>query len=255
MRSLLLSALSIAGYLNLLCKADQVLVDTTSFDNYTVFEQSWNYLYPWGSDHNGGARMVGNSSDHSHISLSDGVLTLTATPVSGQPPSTSDPFPAIHYFSGTVYSKVQVNVDGSSAKGFQVEGSFKSPTAFGTWPAFWLTAVNGWPPEADIGEWKGTQQTWFNTFRTSSDVTSTIVAWPTDGQFHALKAVLTAVDSVNVTIDYYLDNVHQAQHTGNFVGKPMWLIIDLQMEGSSGSPGPSGTTTYQITDVKITKLT
>jgi len=234
--------------------ADQVVLDTSSFDNYTIFESYWNYLYPWGSDHNGGARMVGNSSDHSHISLSNGVLTLTATPVSGQPPSTSNPYPAIHYFSGTVYSKIQVNVDDSSAKGFQVEGSFKAPTAYGTWPAFWLTAVNGWPPEADIGEWKGTQQNWFNTFRTSSDVTSTIVTWP-DSNFHALKAVIRAVNAVNVTIDYYLDNVHQAQHTGNFVGKPMWLIIDLQMEGSSGSPGPSGTTTYQIKDVKLTKLT
>jgi len=232
-----------------------LVVDPSSFNNYTAFESFWSYLYPWGSDHNGGARMIGNSSDHSHISLSNGVLTLTATPVSGQPPSTSNPFPAIHYFSGTVFSKVQVNVDGTSAKGFQIEGEFISPTAFGTWPAFWLTAVNGWPPEADIGEWKGTSQNWFNTFRTSSDVTSTIVSWPNDGQFHALKAVLSAVNTVNVTIDYYLDNVHQAQHTGNFVGKPMWLIIDLQMEGSSGSPGPSGTTTYQIRNVKMTKLT
>lgn len=68
----------------------------------------------------------------------------------------------------------------------------------------------------------GTKQNWFNTFRTSSDVTSTIVTWP-DSNFHALKAVIQAVNSVNVTIDYYLDNVHQAQHTGNFVGKPMWL--------------------------------
>ena len=69
----------------------------------------------------------------------------------------------------------------------------------------------------------GTQQNWFNTFRTPTDVTSTIVPWPTDGQFHALKAVLTAVDSTNVTIDYYLDNVLQGQHVGNFVGKAMWL--------------------------------
>ena len=28
-----------------------------SFANYTTFEQYWNYLYPWGSDHNGAARM------------------------------------------------------------------------------------------------------------------------------------------------------------------------------------------------------
>jgi hypothetical protein len=59
--------------------------------------------------------MVGNSSDRSHISLSNGVLTLLATAVLSQLPSTSNPFPAIHYFSGKVYSKVQVNADGSMA--------------------------------------------------------------------------------------------------------------------------------------------
>src|SRR5262245_47309840 len=52
-----------------------VVINPSSFANYRLFERSWNYLYPWGSDHNGSARMFGSPTDHSHISLSGGVLT------------------------------------------------------------------------------------------------------------------------------------------------------------------------------------
>lgn len=89
--------------------------------------------------------MIGNSSDHSHISVSNDVLTLSATPVTGQPPSTSDPYPAIHYFSGAIHAKEQINVDGTDAVGYQVQGEFISPTATGTWPAFWLTGKSVHP--------------------------------------------------------------------------------------------------------------
>ncbi|TDL21746.1 glycoside hydrolase family 16 protein [Rickenella mellea] len=231
----------------LLSSADTVVLPATSFDTYSTLEQYWAYLYPWGSDHNGSARMVGNSSDHEHISVSGGVLTLSATPVSGQPPSTSNPHPAINYFSGTIHANVQINVDGTDAVGYQVEGEFISPTAKGTWPAFWLTAVNGWPPEADIGEWKGTEQIWSNTFRTASDVSSSTVPWPADGNFHCVKAVTS-----DLTIAYYLDDALQATHNATgFLGQAMWLY----MEGSSGSPGPSGTTIFQARNVIVTKLT
>lgn len=83
-----------------------------------------------------------------------------------------------------MHAKTQINVDGTTVTGYDVQGEFISPTAVGTWPAFWLTAVSGWPPEADIGEWKGelpkpfcrvklltrmffigTKQNWFNTFK------------------------------------------------------------------------------------------
>jgi len=228
----------------------ETLIPTTAFDSYTDLETYFDYLYPWGSDHNGAARMVGSSSDHSHISVADGVLTLTATPTSGQGASDKDPFLTIDYFSGTVYAKPQVTVTASTS--YTVQGEFIASTAVGTWPAFWLTAVNSWPPEADIGEWKGTQQNWFNTFNTSSAVKSTIVDWPSDGDFHALRAELSAVSTTDVQIEYYLDDVLQGTHIGaDFVGAPMYLIIDLQMEGSSGTPGPTGTTTFQIRNVLV----
>ena len=85
--------------------------------------------------------------------------------------------------------------------------------------------VNGWPPESDIGEWKGTNDNWFNTFNTSSAVKSDLVAWPSDLSFHSLKAVLTALpNNVDVRFDYYMDNTIRATNVGKgFVGKPMWL--------------------------------
>ncbi|TFK41612.1 endo-beta-1,3-galactanase [Crucibulum laeve] len=245
--------------LGLLCSptayAATTVIPSNSFSSYSTFESYWAYLYPWGSDHNGSARMKGSSSDHSNIVVASNTLSLIATPTSNLSPPTSsaDPHPAIHYASGAIHAKSQITV--TSANGYTISGEFSASTAKGTWPAFWLTAVNGWPPEADIGEWKGTANNWYNTFNTSSVVRSDLVSWPTDLSFHSLKAVLTAEsNNADVKIQFYMDNTLRATQYGQgFVGKPMWLIINLQMEGSSGSPGPTGTTTYKIRNVEVTR--
>ncbi|EPQ54704.1 hypothetical protein GLOTRDRAFT_43607 [Gloeophyllum trabeum ATCC 11539] len=246
------ASIGLAAFATLLlsppASADTITIPTSSFDSTSSLEQYWNYNYPWGDTHNGAARM---SSDH--VSASGGVLTLTAVPASD---SDSD----IHYHSGTIYAKEQVNVDGTDAVGYQVEGEFIAPTTKGTWPAFWLNAASGWPPESDIAEWKGerTDQIWFNTFNTSSQVASKVVTWPDDGNYHAVKGVLRTIpgNSADLSIEYYLDGTLQATHTAaGYVGKALNLIIDLQMEGSSGSPGPTGTTTFKIRNVQMTKLT
>src|SRR3954471_5031683 len=50
-----------------------------SLASYSTLEAAWNYRYPWGSDHNGSARMYGSVSDHNHVYLeSSGVLALKA---------------------------------------------------------------------------------------------------------------------------------------------------------------------------------
>ncbi|KAF8875236.1 hypothetical protein BD779DRAFT_217335 [Infundibulicybe gibba] len=198
--------------------------------------------------------MKGSSTDHSNIVVASSTLSLIATPTTNPSPPTSsaDPHPAIHYASGAIHAKSQITV--TSTNGYTISGEFSSPTARGTWPAFW-SAVNGWPPESDIGEWKGTNNNWYNTFNTSSIVRSDLVSWPADLSFHSLKAVLTAEpNNADVKIQFYMDNVLKATQYGQgFVGKAMWLIINLQMEGSSGSPGPSGTTTYKIRNVQVTR--
>ncbi|KAF4567274.1 hypothetical protein EYR40_006271 [Pleurotus pulmonarius] len=196
-----------------LVAADTTVIPSNSFSSVSTFESFWNYLYPWGSDHNGSARMRGSSTDHSHINVASNTLSLIATPTSNASPPTSsaDPHPAIHYTS--------------------------------------------WPPEADIGEWKGTNDNWFNTFNTSSVVRSDLVAWPADLSFHSLKAVLKPEpNGADVRIDFFMDNALRATQFGKgFVGKALWLIINLQMEGSSGSPGPTGTTTYKARNVVVTR--
>lgn len=106
-----------------------------------------------------GARMKGNSSDHSHINPTSGTLSLIATPTSDPSPPTSsaNPHPAIHYmrygsplhgqvhldlmlprFSGAVHAKSQITV--TSANSYTISGEFSSPTTRGTWPAFWYVS-------------------------------------------------------------------------------------------------------------------
>ncbi|KAK7447715.1 Galactan endo-beta-1,3-galactanase [Stygiomarasmius scandens] len=125
-----------------LVNAQTTVIPSDSFSSVDRFEQLWNYLYPWGSDHNGSGRMVGSSSDHSHINPSGGTLTLTATPTSNANPpnSSADPFPAIHYASGAVHAKEQITV--TTSQSWTVQGEFSAPTARGTWPAFWLTVCD-----------------------------------------------------------------------------------------------------------------
>jgi beta-glucanase (GH16 family) len=133
---------------------------------------------------------------------------------------------------------------------WEVKGDFQAPSARGTWPAFWLTGANSWPPESDILEYKGDARNWFNTYDGSWE--NTIVGVSSPGSWHNYRAWITKVNATDVDIHYYLDGTWVGQHRGsNFVGKPMNLIINLQMEGSSGSPGPSTDTYYRARNVYV----
>jgi hypothetical protein len=230
----------------------ETVIDASSFTDYGTFEARWAYLYPWGSDHNGSARMYGSSIDHNHVSLSGGTLTLHAARISwDEGTSGATPHLPIRYHSGAVHAKDQVVVT-DQFPNWEVKGEFQAPSARGTWPAFWLTGVNSWPPESDILEFKGNANNWFNTFRTSSDVDSTVVGVSSPGNWHGHRAWITKVSATDVDIHYYLDGVWKAvHHARGFVGKPMWIIINLQMEGSSGSPGPSTDTDYRARNVYV----
>jgi hypothetical protein len=229
----------------------ETVLDGTSFNSYAAFEAAWNYLYPWGSDHNGTARMYGSSTDHNHIYLNSGVLTMKAVRINwDEGTSTSDPHLPIHYHSGTVNTKTHVVVN-DQFPNWEVKCDFQVPSVKGTWPAFWLTGVNSWPPESDIMEFKGNANNWQNTFRTSSDVTSTITAVSSPGNWHTYRAWITMVNATDVDIHYYIDGVWKAAHRANFVGKPLYVIIDLQMEGSSGSPGPNSDTYLNARNIYI----
>ncbi len=182
----------------------------------------WNNAYPWGNAHNGSAYM-----SSSQVNLQGGWMQMHAQK-SGAPSG-------YNFLSGTIYCKTQVVVDDQHLN-WTIDGAFNADPQSGSWPALWLCYAYGWPPECDIMEFKGNANCWQNTFQTSGQTTSH-VNWVNDpyGTSHRYKIWMNRVDSTWVTIDYYIDGNWKARDSADFTSKPMWLIIDLQTEGSSGT--------------------
>jgi len=224
----------------------ETVIPTNSFNSFSTY---WNNLYPWGSDHNGSARMRTQN-----ISVSGGVLTLTSSPTSGVGNSSKDPWLPIHYYSGAVHSKAIPVVNDAWPK-WRFSAEVQSPSATGTWPAWWITGADSWPPEADIMEFKGSTTTWTNTYKNTSGGWSSqghVISNPAN--WHIYTAYLTKINATDVKIEYWIDGTLKATHTGaNFVGKRFNIILNYQMEGSSGAPGPTGTTYMKVRNVHVQK--
>jgi len=190
-------------------------IPSTSFNSKSDFNTYWSYNYPWGTDHNGGARM--NSSQ---VKVGNGQLMLTSHLVADQPP-TGYGIP-IHYLSGTVYARQVFTV--TKRGGYDFSGQFLAPTARGTWPAFWLTGAKSWPPEVDLAEWKGTENIWFNTDAVDQGWLSYIGNYKEPERFHNISVQLRDYNGVDLHIKFYLDSVLQTTLSGKgMVGKPFWL--------------------------------
>ncbi|KAI0015745.1 concanavalin A-like lectin/glucanase domain-containing protein [Xylariomycetidae sp. FL0641] len=224
-------------------RATTTVIPTTSFDE---FDSYWSYNYPWGTDHNGGAHM-----DESQVSVADGALTLTATPTEGLGTVESGGETIqLNYLSGTVYAQQIFTVE--EGGGYDFSAEFMATTTYGTWPAFWLNAASGWPPEIDMAEWKGSGLISFNTFNTSSQVDTHDVDYPDETEWHSIKAQLRDHNNGDVQVKFFMDDVEQTtQYAAGYVGAGMYLIIDLQMEGSSGSPGPDYDVTFSTRNLEV----
>lgn len=223
------------------------VIGPESFKDAKQFRKAWNYHYPWGAEHNGAAKM-----HKRQIVLKDQTLHIKATPVSSnEGKSKHPPYQEIKYLSGAIHAKHQITISEAHPT-YTISGEFKAPIQPGTWPAFWLTAVNGWPPESDIMEFKGDDINWQNTFITPKEVTTIKTSIPDAMEsWHTYTAVLQRVDDEHTTITYYIDGNKKGVHWTNFTNKPLWLIINLQMEGSSGSPGPTNETDFFIRNVSV----
>jgi hypothetical protein len=218
---------------------ETVLAD--SLRDYETFQKYWNYLYPWGTDHNGSARMCGSTEDHSHIYLQNRQIVLKATRVTqAEGKSKSYPYLKINYISGAIHAKAKLIINDQYPE-YEIKGEFKAPVSPGTWPAFWLTGVETWPPELDILEVKGNNVNWFNTFKSKTEIKT--CKTPLTYDWHKYRVWMTKVSSTDVDIYFSIDDKFQAKHTAPFVGKHFHIIMNLQMEG--GAPGtPPMTDTY-----------
>lgn len=212
----------------------KIMIPAGSFADQGAFDQHWNYLYAWGEDHNGSARMK-----QEQVKIENSELHITAdrlTTPEGR--STKDPHLPIVYHSGAIHSKALVKVDDTYPM-WELSGSFKAPIQKGTWPAFWITGSETWPPESDILEFKGDNINWQNTVKgkdwrnTDWQTEKTEVA-TADKTWHRYTLIMRKIDEKDVELQYYIDDELKASHTADFVGKPFHVIVNLQMEGASG---------------------
>ena len=226
----------------------ETLVDGASFESVNAFTNEWSYDYPWGTDHNGSARM-----NATNIVVSGGMVTVTSSLTNTyEGKSSVSPFLTIRYNSGTFYLKQQITISAQYPV-WDISGQFEVPTQTGTWPAFWMTGANSWPPESDFMEFKGGstcgQNTYNGSWQTSyTNISSANTAW------HTYRLVAILENSTNVDFHYFVDGNMMSEQTANtFVGSPCWLIIDYQMEGSSGPPGsgPSYTTYTYVSNIVV----
>jgi galactan endo-beta-1,3-galactanase len=125
----------------------ETVVDGASFNNISAFLSSWSYNYPWGTDHNGSARM-----NATNVVIANGMVTLISSLTNSyEGTSSASPHLTIRYNSGTFYLKQQIRIN-SQYPVWDISGQFKAPTQTGCWPAFWMTGANSWPPESDFME-------------------------------------------------------------------------------------------------------
>jgi len=213
-------------------------VVNTEFNSISELESGWQYYYPWGQDHNGTAHMTKNTKN---LYIQDGCLYLKATKRSDG-----------EYDSGAIYAKHIVKITEQNPD-YSLEIRAKVPNVKGTWPAFWLTHAGDWIAEMDVMEFKGDSVNWQNTYDNGSwQTVKTTVSNP--GNWHTYKVYFNKINDTEVNVHYYVDGNWKAQHKAKFVNKPFWVIANLQMEGSSGSPGP-GEATYAIDYIKIDRTT
>lgn len=231
-------------------QAWDTLIAPSSFYSGKNFRKQWGNYYPWGRDHNGTARMYA-----ANIILKDSVLELKAERLSKDVgKSKLVPHLPISYRSGAVHAKTPITIS-KEFPIYEISGEFKAPIKPGTWPAFWMTGVEGWPPETDILEFKGDAYNWQNTFITPADVT-TIKKEISDApeKWHQYKIRMQYLDKDHTSITYYIDNVQQGVHYTNFSNKPMWLIINLQMEGSAGNANGLEESSYFAKNICVKRL-
>lgn len=121
--------------------SDYELVFIDNFD--TLDRKVWGTGQPWGQFH--GDHLM-QYYDDSAIHIKDGKLYLQNR-VAPKKFNFKDSIITIKYGTGMVNTAPSNNF----TYGYFAIRS-KNPAGYGTWPAFWLTGKNNWPPEIDIFE-------------------------------------------------------------------------------------------------------
>lgn len=156
----------------------------------------------------------------SPFSISDGVLTITASPT---PEALQPVLYDMDYVSGLLTTRQSF----SQQYGY-FEARMDVPAGKGMWPAFWLLPANGdWPPELDVMENYGGAQTSFTVHSNQTGVETEAYSFDFDPKvaegFHSYGVLWTEQKIV-----WYLDGVEiYEQPTPADLHKPMYMLLNL----------------------------
>jgi beta-glucanase (GH16 family) len=121
----------------------------------------------------------------------------------------------------------------------------KNPSGPATWPAWWLTGKNNWPPEIDIFEMYGkstgkdvnTQTMTIHTGKVETHTKQMMmkkirVSEDTDSSFHIYSCLWTPKK-----IDFYTDgikvkSIRLNRWMAQFLKEPMYLILNNALENT-----------------------
>lgn len=223
--------------------SDWTLVWSDEFEGNTLNTSNWSYDIGTGDWGWGNNELQYYTNRAENISVSDGLLKITARQES---------------YNGSSYTSAKIKTQGLHSFQYgKIEARIAAPSGQGFWPAFWMLGDNhstvGWPycGEIDIFEHVNTEDKIYGT-----------VHWDSDG--HASYGGNLA--GINVTdyhvysiiwdedyITWYCDDVqyHQIAITDNAGGtnefhEKFYLILNLAVGGNW--PGsPDGSTTFPST--------
>jgi beta-glucanase (GH16 family) len=172
------------------------------------------------------------------------------------------------YTSGRVDTKgkFQFQYGEVEMRAWVINASNTGGTAWGIWPGLWLVnaaceaavpcAAGEWPPELDIGEWKG-------EIPSKIYMTQHYGVWPSNGYsgttytgpnfstgFHDYKLVW---DSTQVV--WYVDSVERYRVTSNIPTKQMQIVLNVAVGGNfDGLASPASTTFPRETKIDYVRV-
>lgn len=181
------------------------------------------------------------------FSVANGEVTITGAPL---------PASATPYTGGATFSSGML----SSAQSFaQTYGHFEItadlPQGHGVWPAFWmLRADNVWPPEIDIMEAFGDENTmvhsgvWYNKTPTQQG------EWVSTGDLSGKHTFGVTWTPYEVT--FYVDGHETSSYaTPTDLNSPMFMVANLAMGGNwPGTPAAGTTASYTIDSINAYQL-
>jgi len=221
---------------------DWVLTFSEEFSDSTINKNIWRTEFPWGQ---GSSDANTQLYIDSAFVIKDGILQIIAKRDTVMGLVHDDNY---NYFYKPFYlttGMLESDVGFSQQYGY-FEIRSKIPYGTGFWPAFWLMAHSGWPPEIDVFEISGREPNRLhmaNHYKDKKGIhgqySTTINGPDFSKDFHVF-----GIEWNPKEIIWYLDNKKVFRTETNIPNERMYLIVNLGVGGGFFSGDVCSTTPF-----------